>query len=410
MAMSETDNFKTFIHMASKMYEDHRQFSLKSLLFELNELNDKYSIIEYKRLEEKRQFNIIRVFGIERMEPCHSNFIAWLLDPLGSHGIKNAFLNGILSHFNLERISNGTYIVTREAHSPHGYVDIHIEGSEYLIIIENKLFSQEGIRQTHRYYDDYESKAGPRRFVPIFLTPPGKIGPAHAGYRHLTYRDILHILTNIEFENNEIRIIIEHYKKYIKEYLKGGFVMNKFEGFSDVTIMYMEHVDMVDKLHHEAKEEFKAFYEELSNRLKGREWWNDDLVIRIVPTELLIYKKQWIIEKKDSYHFLSLYLSDKSLRDGYFVMRTYSHSSIERKIFFDLLDNDLGNLKDDYISNGYQLRFGDASYLQKRWPCTKDILRSKDFLETIVKEFDRLTKLLNPIDRAWILYQKKKSP
>ena len=53
---------------------------------ELEELSAKLAI-----------FNIFNVLRIKDVEIRHSNVVAWLLDPLGSHGLGQAFLRRVIS-------------------------------------------------------------------------------------------------------------------------------------------------------------------------------------------------------------------------------------------------------------------------------------------------------------------------
>ncbi len=61
---------------------------------ELEELSARLSI-----------FNIFGVLRIEKAEIRHSNVMAWLLDPQGSHGLGQAFLRRFLSTLLLDNES-----------------------------------------------------------------------------------------------------------------------------------------------------------------------------------------------------------------------------------------------------------------------------------------------------------------
>ncbi len=62
---------------------------------ELEELSARLSI-----------FNIFGVLRIEKAEIRHSNVMAWLLDPQGSHGLGQAFLQRVLSTILLDSESS----------------------------------------------------------------------------------------------------------------------------------------------------------------------------------------------------------------------------------------------------------------------------------------------------------------
>src|SRR5271154_4267003 len=44
----------------------------------------------------KTQFNLFDVLGRTRLELAHSSFLAWLFDPLESHGFDDAFLRAFM--------------------------------------------------------------------------------------------------------------------------------------------------------------------------------------------------------------------------------------------------------------------------------------------------------------------------
>jgi PD-(D/E)XK nuclease superfamily len=48
---------------------------------------------ELESLERKlKQFNVFEVLRLGDQESCHSNFLAWLLDPHQNHGLAKSFL------------------------------------------------------------------------------------------------------------------------------------------------------------------------------------------------------------------------------------------------------------------------------------------------------------------------------
>ena len=59
---------------------------------------------DLERLEDLlAEFNLFDVLSIARQETQHSAFLAWLLDPRGSHGLRDYFLRGFLHRRPLRR-------------------------------------------------------------------------------------------------------------------------------------------------------------------------------------------------------------------------------------------------------------------------------------------------------------------
>ena len=67
---------------------------------------------DLERLEDLlAEFNLFDVLSIARQETQHSAFLAWLLDPRGSHGLRDYFLRGFLTQAAAEARAfwNGQY-------------------------------------------------------------------------------------------------------------------------------------------------------------------------------------------------------------------------------------------------------------------------------------------------------------
>ena len=142
---------------------------------------------DLERLEDLlAQFNLFDVLGIARREVRHSKFIAWLLDPHGSHGLRDYFLRSFLARvaaYARERgISDFTPFdvdgwkfrdvdVATERHD----IDILIidESDGFVCLIENKIGSIEHSSQLSNYLRTVEREYEGLTPLPIFLTPDG---------------------------------------------------------------------------------------------------------------------------------------------------------------------------------------------------------------------------------------------
>ena len=98
--------------------------------------------------------NIFNILKLETNELAHSNFLAWLLDPKGSHKLGDLFLKEFLKKVipnlgNFEQLSFSDARIEREKNN----IDILItdDSNNLLVVIENKIYSQETGDQLNRY-------------------------------------------------------------------------------------------------------------------------------------------------------------------------------------------------------------------------------------------------------------------
>lgn len=142
---------------------------------------------DLERLEDLlAEFNLFDVLKIERRELQHSALLAWLLDPRGSHGLRDYFLRRFLSEAAAEGRERGTTDVTpldvdgwelgdvKVATERHN-IDILLidEADEFVCLIENKIGAVEHSDQLARYLITVESEYEGLSPFPIFLTPDG---------------------------------------------------------------------------------------------------------------------------------------------------------------------------------------------------------------------------------------------
>ena len=157
----------------------------------LQRLLDEVRLIRRKADVERREadrrgenFNIFNILGVTSDETrTHSAFIAELLDPSGSHGLGNQFLQSFvdtddcLRYWNfatksakvLKELSIGG---KNEDCSEGGRIDIAVESNGKAIIIENKIYAGDQEKQLVRYYN-YGATNCPNGFRLLYLTLDG---------------------------------------------------------------------------------------------------------------------------------------------------------------------------------------------------------------------------------------------
>jgi hypothetical protein len=143
----------------------------------------------------KTQFNLFEVLGRPRLELAHSRFLAWLLDPLESHGFDDAFLRGFMRKSGiLEMPSTVDLTVSRELKFDDGRFDIHIKGDRWCLVVENKIDAVLSSDQRDRYQKYCASLIGRGQQAWLVYVTPSERPPS--GY-WLSYRGIRQMLEQI---------------------------------------------------------------------------------------------------------------------------------------------------------------------------------------------------------------------
>ena len=186
------------------------------------------------RLEEmlsgwREEVDVFDVLGLDGSEEFHSNFLAWLLDPKGSHGMGDHFLQGFLAASDAPRaIRAGDRLSTtvrREYYLEHegesGRLDIRIlnQGAHFVCAIENKVWAPESGNQLAWYRKVLEHDHPDHRVHRVFLTPRGVTPDDPEEREHWTtmsYTDVLRLVegaiaTARDTENEDVIAFLRQY-------------------------------------------------------------------------------------------------------------------------------------------------------------------------------------------------------
>jgi hypothetical protein len=120
-----------------------------------------------RRIQEKLallsggNFNIFRFLGLETREVrTHSAFLGELLNPAGSHGLRDTFLKLFLELIDFLDFDGSRARLVVEHHigqidaeySQGGRIDIYLEAAGQYIFIENKIYASDQQNQLGRYH------------------------------------------------------------------------------------------------------------------------------------------------------------------------------------------------------------------------------------------------------------------
>jgi len=115
--------------------------------------------------------------GVGAQEPLHTQQLAWLLDPAGSHQLGGAVLSWLLARCGLHRAAVGRASVQAERPVGGGYVDVWVELDDLVLVIELKVWDTEhrvgGKWQTTAYREGAVAETG-RPVRGIFIRPRGR--------------------------------------------------------------------------------------------------------------------------------------------------------------------------------------------------------------------------------------------
>ena len=226
---------------------------------------------DLKRLEDLlAEFNLFDVLRIRRRERQHSAVIAWLLDPRGSHGLRDYFLRRFLSEAAAKASGRGIVgispldvdgwelsnieveIERHYADIEHNYVDIMlIDATDgFVCLIENKIGSGEHSDQLSRYLETVEREYKGLNPFPIFLTPDGREPEAEDDaerYVPFGYRKVAELIertlrTRGSTINASVAGFLEQYARTVRRH-----VLSTSDDISELALnIYSNHRAAID--------------------------------------------------------------------------------------------------------------------------------------------------------------------
>lgn len=193
---------------------------------------------ELEQLEEfVDDFNIFTALDIVNNEIRHSNFLSWLLNPKGSHGLGDNFLIPFLKNISFKASSlgmEGLSIVDIDLWNLNDAeilrewrnIDILIrcDNQKFICVIENKIYSKEHSEQLQRYKDIINMEYPDYKKLFVYLTVEGDIPSESESYIPLSYSDIVPLIEHIiESKKNklgsDILVFISHYNEMLRRYI-----------------------------------------------------------------------------------------------------------------------------------------------------------------------------------------------
>lgn len=197
---------------------------------EIKDLKEKYNKfindIDLDELElELRVPNIFEILNISNNEIRHSNFLGWILNPKGNHGLDDLFLKRFLRDIFSSEINNEVLQIEVseldysdiEIRREWKNIDLLIMFSDIVVCIENKVHSKEHSNQLQRYKETIAEEFPSKRKVYVYLTPYGENSSDEENYIPLSYENIESNLNRIlDIYSSSIN---DSVLNYLKDYL-----------------------------------------------------------------------------------------------------------------------------------------------------------------------------------------------
>lgn len=245
------------------------------------------------------RFNIFEALNVARRELNHSNFLAFLLDPVASHGMHDLFLRRflqdasryaeetpVISAIEIELLDLSQVEVLRE----YGNIDIFLRDSSHklAVIIENKVGSKQHSDQLERYRTFISSKHPDYRIVGIYLTPEGEeSGNKH--YASFSYENVRNLV--LEVLSRETVLIGNAVRSALEQYtdLLGRRFMADRELEALCAKLYKRHKQAIDILVANIPDERGTLAEKLEEFINSENFISDDsnnVYVRFMPPDL----------------------------------------------------------------------------------------------------------------------------
>ncbi len=201
--------------------------------------------------------NIFSILKIEKAEIRHSNFLAWLLDPSGSHNLNDRVLKWFLKEvFSDQKIDwmdeftiDGLSFHTMQIYREYKNIDLILVCDEFVIAIENKILSTEHSNQLSRYEEivkkDFNNKKHAFIYFTLYGDEPEKEENAsiYVNYSYIRFEAILSQIVNIYSD-----ILPDKAFVYIQDYIEilRRFVMQDDKATLIAQEIYRNHKEAID--------------------------------------------------------------------------------------------------------------------------------------------------------------------
>lgn len=224
--------------------------------------------------------NIFKILGVQNFEIRHSNFLGWLLNPNENHGLGDFFLLRFLqdifldnrvegvSVIHLANIDNKKVSIRREWEN----IDILIITEDFVVCIENKIWSNEHSDQLIKYKTTIEDKFPNKKQIFVFLSPNGNESTMNHAFVNYSYERIIEILEALL--SRASLSISKTIERYIQDYLtilKQNLMQND-EVNNLAEQLYKNHQELFDFVF-QNKPNHRSYFKPILNEFIAKKGW-----------------------------------------------------------------------------------------------------------------------------------------
>ena len=350
------------------------------------------------------RFNIFRICGVNHYENTHSSIIAELLNPQGSHSLKNQFLDAFLEtigkSFTLKDFDTTNATVHTEYVTDNGRIDILIKDhNKNAIIIENKIYACDQHEQLIRY--DSSAKKHFEHYQIYYLTLFGsEASEQSAG--DVIYHTISYAETIIQWLDKCIALAVRlplvretliQYSNHIKQLTNQDMnskndeeitsLLAKFHDLKAIQSIYFNYHKIFDQI---AKDYFNPKMDDYANE--------KDL--------------KYHYENSDEYH-INFYLRKKNWKENFYISFEFEKGKGYYYGIFNDKDHQLSDENRKKLREKLQERFNSEIQEAALWPYYEyipslsietwesDVRDSKKFFEDCKQRIETLLTVIEKL-------------
>ena len=350
------------------------------------------------------RFNIFRICGVNHYENTHSSIIAELLNPQGSHSLKNQFLDAFLEtigkSFTLKDFDTTNATVHTEYVTDNGRIDILIKDhNKNAIIIENKIYACDQHEQLIRY--DSSAKKHFEHYQIYYLTLFGsEASEQSAG--DVIYHTISYAETIIQWLDKCIALAVRlplvretliQYSNHIKQLTNQDMnskndeeitsLLAKFHDLKAIQSIYFNYHKIFDQI---AKDYFNPKMDDYANE--------KDL--------------KYHYENSDEYH-INFYLRKKNWKENFYISFEFEKGKGYYYGIFNGNENQLSDENRKKLREKLQERFNSEIQEAALWPYYEyipslsietwesDVRDSKKFFEDCKQRIETLLTVIEKL-------------
>ncbi|HEY2585094.1 MAG TPA: PD-(D/E)XK nuclease family protein [Tepidisphaeraceae bacterium] len=246
-----------------------------------------------KVIRPQRKSTLFEAIHVLDLENPHSDFLAWLLDPLGPL-TGNWLLKLILARLLPGRVLDDEPTVEREVPAGDGRLDLLISWSSFKLVIENKVWSTEGEQQVARYLLGVGIST-PETGRIVYLSPSGRMPESvqvgDARVVALSYRDLAAMLDSGLQDRREPdprgHVFAQEFRNCILRLLKVRYDMTK-PTVSESTRIYLGEAKRIAEIKAQAIDEVADYLQWMYSEAKQR-------IECAIGSEVLVHRGKYVV-------------------------------------------------------------------------------------------------------------------